>query len=158
MSLANVAKKHGTPQGSPWWDFTFTNGPTRGDDSACLPLVTSSLRASPSLVAWLLRPRRRLRSFYTVDLSHVKIGHYLIPFVQHSLKKDCEVQGISRLVLCQCFSPGPPRSERLSEGVTPASFILQEKYSGTSTDEWTIAVFDILLVLADSYEDAKNHH
>ncbi len=53
---------------------------------------------------------------------------------------------------------GPTTSERLSEGVTPASFILQEKYSGTSTDEWTIAVFDILLVLADSYEDAKNHH
>ena len=65
-------------------------------------------------------------------------------------QKDCQVQGI--------FRHGPTTSERLSEGVTPASFILQEKYSGTSTDEWTIAVFDILLVLADSYEDAKNHH
>lgn len=105
--------------------------------------------------------------------THVKIGHFPIPFVQHSLEKIAKFKVFLDLDWVNAFHQvrlGPITSERLSvvtpwgqfapqfmpEGVAPASFILQEitrKIFG-DFDEWTIAVFDNLLVLADTYEDA----
>jgi len=104
---------------------------------------------------------------------HVKVGHYPIPHVQHSLEKISKFRVFLDLDWVHAFHQvrlGPLTAERLScvtpwgqfapqfmpEGVAPASFILQEitqKIFG-EFDEWTIAVFDNILVLADSYEDA----
>lgn len=104
---------------------------------------------------------------------HVKVGHYPIPFVQHCLEKIAKFKVFLDLDWVNAFHQvrlGPRTSEILSvvtpwgqfapqfmpEGVAPASFILQEitrKIFG-DYDDWTIAVFDNLLVLADSYEDA----
>jgi hypothetical protein len=104
---------------------------------------------------------------------HVKVGHYPIPNVQQCLEKIAKFKVFLDLDWVNAFHQvrlGPRTSEILSvvtpwgqfapqfmpEGVAPASFILQEitrKIFG-DFDEWTIAVFDNLLVLADSYEDA----
>jgi hypothetical protein len=104
---------------------------------------------------------------------HVKVGHYPIPFVQLCLEKIAKFKVFLDLDWVNAFHQvrlGPRTSEILSvvtpwgqfapqfmpEGVAPASFILQEvtrKIFG-DFDEWTIAVFDNLLVLADSFEDA----
>jgi len=104
---------------------------------------------------------------------HIKVGHYPIPFVQHCLEKIAKFKVFLDLDWVNAFHQvrlGPRTSEILSvvtpwgqfapqfmpEGVAPASFILQEitrKIFG-DFDDWTIAVFDNLLVLADSYEDA----
>lgn len=104
---------------------------------------------------------------------HIKVGHYPIPFVQQSLEKIARFKVFLDLDWVNAFHQvrlGPRTSEILSvvtpwgqfapqfmpEGVAPASFILQEitrKIFG-DFDDWTIAVFDNLLVLAEDYDDA----
>ncbi len=105
--------------------------------------------------------------------AHIKVGHYPIPFVQHSLEKIAKFKVFLDIDWVNAFHQvrlAPTTSERLSvvtpwgqfapqflpEGVAPGSFILQEvtRKIFSDFDEWTIAVFDNLLVLAHDYEDA----
>jgi len=110
---------------------------------------------------------------YVLVNKYVVVGHYPIPHVLRSLEKICGYRVFLDLDLVNAFHQillGPITSAKLSvqtpwgqwqpkfmpEGVAPASFILQETVSKIFEDfsEWTIAIFDNLLVLAHDYDDA----
>lgn len=105
--------------------------------------------------------------------SHIETHHYPIPHVQHSLDKICGHSIFLDIDLANAFHQhklAHTTSERLSvvtpwgqfapqfmpEGVAPASFVLQEVIGNIfrDFDEWTIVIFDNLLVLAHDYNDA----
>ena len=104
---------------------------------------------------------------------HIEVGHFPIPHVQRSLQKIVKFKVFIDLDLVNAFHQvrlGALTSERLSvvtpwgqfapqfmpEGVAPASFILQEVMTQIFGDleEWSIVIFDNMLVLAEDYEDA----
>ena len=143
-------------------------------------IATGHLKPSRSPIACCMvvapkatAPYFRVCVDYRPVNTHIKVGHYPIPFIQFSLEKIAKFKVFLDLDWVNAFHQvrlGPITSERLSvvtpwgqfapqfmpEGVAPASFILQEitrKIFG-DFDEWTIAVFDNLLVLAHDYEDA----
>ena len=110
---------------------------------------------------------------YVLMNKYVVVGHYPIPHVLRSLEKICGYRVFLDLDLVNAFHQvplGPVTSERLSvqtpwgqfapkfmpEGVAPATFVLQETVSKIFEDfsDWTIAIYDNLLVLAHDYEDA----
>lgn len=104
---------------------------------------------------------------------HIEVGHFPIPHVQRSLEKIAKFKVFLDLDLVNAFHQvrlGALTSERLSvvtpwgqfapqfmpEGVAPASFILQEVMVRIFGDleDWSIVIFDNMLVLAEDYEDA----
>lgn len=118
-------------------------------------------------------PFVRICGNYVKVNKYVVTGHYPIPHVLRSLEKICGFKKFLDLDLVNAFHQvplGPITSAKLSvqtpwgqfapkfmpEGVAPATFILQETVSRifSDFDEWTIAIFDNLLVLAHDYDDA----
>ena len=102
-------------------------------------------------------------------------GHYPIPVVKHELAKIINYSVYVDIDLTNSyhqFKLGETTKSRLSvqtpwgqvqpkfmpEGVTPASGILQAAISDifASFDEWTIRIFDNMLILAHDYNDAFN--
>jgi len=130
--------------------------------------------ASPLVVApKATEPFIRLCIDLRVVNSHIETHHYPIPNVQHQLGKICRFPIFIDADLTNAFHQhrlAHTTSERLSvvtpwgqfapqfmpEGVAPASFILQEVVNDIFRDfeEWTIAIFDNLLILAHDYNDA----
>lgn len=105
--------------------------------------------------------------------TYIITGHYPIPHVQHSLEKIIRYKIFLDFDMANSFHQiplGQNTSEKLSvvtpwgqvrplflpEGVPPASGVLQSVVSDIFGDfaDWSIAIFDNLLVLAHDYEDA----
>lgn len=119
------------------------------------------------------KPFIRFCGDYVQINKHILTGHYPIPHVQRSLEKIREFAVFIDLDLVNSFHQfrlAPLTSRNLSvqtpwgqveplflpEGVAPASFVLQEavtKIFGIF-DEWTITLFDNILLLAHDYHDA----
>lgn len=145
-------------------------------DRLCKYLLerSSSPYASPVVIApkstW---PFLRFCGDFRGINKHIAIGHYPIPNVQQQLAKIMGYSMFIDLDLANAFHQirlGPITSARLSlqtiwgqyqpkflpEGVGPASGILQRIVSEIFADfeEWTIVIYDNLLVLAHDMEDA----
>lgn len=118
-------------------------------------------------------PHFRICVDYRPVNIHIEVGHFPIPHVQRSLEKISRFSVFLDLDLVNAFHQvrlGAETSERLSvvtpwgqfapqfmpEGVAPASFILQEVMYTifAEFEEWSIVIFDNMLVLAKDYEDA----
>jgi hypothetical protein len=110
---------------------------------------------------------------YVALNQHIETGHYPIPHVQHSLDKIITFSVFVDLDLVNSFHQfllGETTSARLSvqtpwgqvqpkfmpEGIGPASGILQKHMSEifADFDDWSIVIFDNMLILAHNYEDA----
>ena len=119
------------------------------------------------------KPFIRFCGDYVAINKYIVNRHYPIPNVQRSLDKICGFSIFLDLDLVNAFHQvrlGPKTSAMLSvqtpwgqfaplfmpEGVAPATFILQETVDiiFREFDEWTIAIFDNLLILAHDYDDA----
>ena len=111
--------------------------------------------------------------YATLVNKYICTGHYPIPHVFNSLEKIAKFKIFLDFDLANSFHQfrlGPITRKRLSlqtpwgqvepiflpEGVPPASGILQNYMSTIFNDffTWTIVIFDNLLVLADSFDDA----
>ena len=111
---------------------------------------------------------------YAPVVNHyIETGHYPIPKVQHALNKISQFRIFLDFDLANSFHQfrlGPLTRKRLSvqtpwgqfepvflpEGVPPASGILQKCMDEIFQDceDWSIVIFDNLLVLAHDYADA----
>ena len=119
------------------------------------------------------KPFIRFCGDYVKINKHITIPHYPIPHVQTSLHKALGYKVFIDLDMTNSFHQiplGPITSSKLSiqtpwglvkpkfvpEGIGPASGILQNLVMDlfSEYDEWTIAIFDNLLVLAHDYDDA----
>lgn len=119
------------------------------------------------------KPFIRYCGDYVLINKYIVVGHYPIPNVQHSLEKILKFRLFLDIDLANAFHQikiGPLTSARLSvqtpwgqveplfmpEGIGPATGKLQAVVSEifSEFDEWCIAIFDNLLVLAYDYEDA----
>jgi len=131
--------------------------------------IASCLVVAPKATA----PFIRLCGDYVAVNKFIETGHYPIPHVQRALEKICRYKIFLDIDLVNAFHQVPLHwltSQRLSiqtpwgqfaprfmpEGIAPATFVLQETVSKifSEFDDWSIAIFDNLLVLADTYEDA----
>lgn len=131
--------------------------------------IASCLVVAPKATA----PFIRLCGDYVAINKYIETGHYPIPHVLRALEKICRFRFFLDIDLVNAFHQVPLdwlTSQRLSiqtpygqfaprfmpEGIAPATFVLQETISKifSEFDEWTIAIFDNLLVLADDYDDA----
>jgi hypothetical protein len=135
---------------------------------------SSSPVASPIVLASKATPPYvRFCGDYVKINTFIENGHYPIPHVQHSLEKICGYKVFLDIDLVNAFHQiplAPLTSARLSlqtpwgqvaprfmpEGISPGSFELQKAVDTIFGDfsEWTIAIFDNLLVLAHDYDDA----
>lgn len=131
--------------------------------------IASCLVVAPKATA----PFIRLCGDYVAINKYIETGHFPIPHVQRSLEKICRHRLFLDIDLVNAFHQVPLHwltSQRLSiqtpwgqfaprfmpEGIAPATFVLQETVSNIFNEfsDWTIAIFDNLLVLADDYDDA----
>lgn len=131
--------------------------------------IASCLVVAPKATA----PWIRLCGDYVAINQYIETGHYPIPHVQRSLDKICKHRIFLDIDLVNAFHQvplAPLTSARLSiqtpwgqfaprfmpEGIAPATFVLQETISNIFSGfaDWTIAIFDNLLVLADDFDDA----
>lgn len=136
----------------------------RDSDSAiAVPLVVAPKATTPFI---------RICGDYVWINKYIVSGHYYIPHVMHELEKAAEFKYFIDLDLTNSFHQiilGEHTSKKLSvttpwglkrpvflpEGVSPASGILQRMVMTIFADfsEWTITLFDNILVLCNSYED-----
>ena len=133
--------------------------------------IASCLVIAPKSTA----PFIRLCGDYVTINKYINTGHYYIPNVQHALTKASGFSIFIDLDWTNSFHQIPisiATSNKLSiqtpwglvrpifvpEGVGPASGILQKCVMDifSDFDSWTIAIFDNLLILANSYADAYN--
>lgn len=110
---------------------------------------------------------------YTYINAFIDNGHFYIPVVSHELQKIIRFRVFLDIDMTNAFHQlrlARLTSSRLSvqtpwgqfepifmpEGISPGSLILQEVVSKIFGDfeEWTIVIFDNLLILADDYQDA----
>ena len=131
--------------------------------------IASCLVIAPKATA----PFIRFCGDYVALNRYIDTGHYPIPHVQHSLNKIINFRVFLDFDWVNSFHQiklGPITSARLSvqtpwgqvqpifmpEGIGPASGILQKTMSEIFADyeDWSIAIFDNLLVLAHDYADA----
>jgi hypothetical protein len=136
--------------------------PSRSDIASCLVIAPKS---TPPFI--------RFCGDYVFLNKYIEIGHYPIPHVLHELEKICGFEIFVDLDWMNSFHQfllGEVTSERLSvqtpwgqvkprfmpEGIGPASGILQATAAEIFNDfsDWTICIFDNLLVLAHDYKDA----
>jgi hypothetical protein len=136
--------------------------PSNSDIASCLVIA-------PKATA----PFLRFCGDYVSVNKYITIGHYPIPHVQRQLEKICKFNIFLDFDWVNSFHQiklGPITSSRLSvqtpwgqvepkfmpEGIGPASGVLQSVVAEAFKDfeEWSIAIFDNLLVLAKDYEDA----
>lgn len=134
------------------------------DSEVASPLVVAPKATTPFI---------RMCGDYVVVNRHLVIAHHYIPHVQYSLHKASGFSVFIDLDWTNAYHQirlGSITSNRLSiqtpwglvrpvflpEGVGPASGILQRIVMNifSDFDEWTIAIFDNLLVLAHDYADA----
>ena len=134
---------------------------------------TSSIASCLVVAPKATKPFIRFCGDYVKINTHIHIPHYPIPHVQTALHKALGYKIYMDLDLRNSFHQiplGPKTSNNLSiqtpwglvkpkfvpEGVGPASGILQNLIMSlfSDFDEWTIAIFDNLLVLAHDYADA----
>ena len=135
---------------------------------------TTSPHASPLVTApKATAPFVRFCGDYRWINEYIITGHYPIPNVQHSLNKAKGFRVFCDLDMTNSFhqiSLDDETGDKLSvqtpwgqvapmflpEGVGPASGVLQSIVFDLFSDfsEWTIAIFDNLLVLAHDFEDA----
>ena len=117
-------------------------------------------------------PFIRLCGDYRIINGYMIVGHYYIPNVRHQLNRIIEYKIFLDIDLTNAFHQIPlhkDTSEKLSlvtpwgqyrplfvpEGITPGSGKLQQTIMEIFGDlEWTICMFDNLLVLAKDYQDA----
>ena len=119
------------------------------------------------------KPFIRYCGDYVLINQYIIVGHYPIPNVQYSLEKILKFRIFLDIDLANAFHQiriGRVTSARLSvqtpwgqveplfmpEGIGPATGKLQQVVSEifAEFDEWCIAIFDNLLVLAYDYDDA----
>ena len=131
--------------------------------------IASCLVIAPKATA----PHIRFCGDYVLVNKEIISGHYPIPIVKHELHKiinypiyvDIDLTNsyhqfvlgdITRQRLSVQTPWGQVQPKFMPEGVTPASGILQAaiRQLFDDYDEWTIRIFDNLLVLAYTYEDA----
>jgi len=118
-------------------------------------------------------PYIRFCGDYVALNKYIIVGHYPIPHVMRSLEKMCNFSvfididlvnsfhqrklGSGTAALLSIVTPwGQVQPKFMPEGIAPATLELQEmidKIFGEFS-EWTIAIFDNLLILAHDYEDA----
>jgi hypothetical protein len=131
--------------------------------------IASPLVIAPKSTA----PYIRFCGDYVFINGFIYLGNHPIPIVRHELNKiilfayfvDVDMMNsfhqfrlspyTSALLSIQ--SPwGQYQPNFLPEGVSPASFLLQEKVRELFADfsEWTICIFDNFLILAHDYDDA----
>ena len=135
----------------------------------CESPVASCLVIAPKAT----KPFIRFCGDYRQINAFVVLGHYPIPHVALELQKICRFSVFIDLDWVNSFHQillGPVTSNHLSiqtpwgqfrpkflpEGVGPASGVLQSVVANCFSDftDWTIAIFDNLLVLATDYQDA----
>jgi hypothetical protein len=121
------------------------------------------------------KPFIRCCGDYVAINQFIETGHYWIPNVQHELDKIINYKLFVDIDMTNAFHQvplAPKTSERLSvqtpwgqfeplfmpEGIGPGSFILQETVRDifSDFDEWIITIFDNLLILAHTPQDAYN--
>jgi hypothetical protein len=131
--------------------------------------ISSCLVIAPKATA----PFIRFCGDYVYINKFIKTGHFPIPNVQKTLEKISNFKVFLDFDLANSFHQfklADLTSERLSvqtpwaqvepifmpEGIGPASGILQKAMSEIFNDfsDWSIVIFDNLLVMADDYEDA----
>lgn len=137
-------------------------------------IPSTSPVASPLVIAGKATPPYiRFCGDYVYVNGYIVRGHFPIPNVKNSLGKIANFKVFIDLDWVNSFHQiklGPVTRGMLSvqtpwgqveplflpEGVSPASGILQEIVVALFEDfsDWTIAIFDNLLVLADNYQDA----
>lgn len=118
------------------------------------------------------KPFIRLCGDYRTINSHMEIGHFYIPNVRHQLNRIIEYSIFLDIDLTNAFHQiplHPNTAEKLSlqtpwgqfqplfvpEGIGPGSGKLQQTIMELFGDiEWAICMFDNILVLASSHEDA----
>ena len=119
------------------------------------------------------KPFIRFAGDYHLPNKYLEIGHYPIPHVMRSLEKISQfpikldfdlVNSFHQFRLAELTSKrlsivtpwGQVEPKFLPEGVGPASFVLQSAMDTIFGDfsDWSIVIFDNLLVLATDYEDA----
>ena len=142
--------------------LTYFYIPSTSPVASCLVIAP---KATPPYI-------RFCGDYATLVNRYIETGHYPIPRVFHSLEKISRYKKFFDLDLTNSFHQFPlaERTRRLlsiqtpwgqyeplflPEGVPPASGILQKFVSEVFSDfeEWTIYIFDNLLVLADDYQD-----
>jgi hypothetical protein len=130
--------------------------------------IASPLVIAPKATA----PFVRFCGDYVALNKHLTVGHYPIPNVKHSLEKLCRFSVFADLDWTNAYHQVPlaPETSKLlsiqtpwgqvepifmPEGIGPASGILQKIVSDIfgDFDDFTIAIFDNLLVLAHSYPE-----
>ena len=133
------------------------------DSPIACPLVIAPKATSPFI---------RICGDYVFINQWLYVGHYYIPHVMHELEKAAKFKyfidldwtnsfhqillGEKTSNLLSVVTPwGLKRPKFLPEGVAPASGTLQKMVMSIFQDfgEWTVAIFDNLLVLVDDYED-----
>jgi hypothetical protein len=135
---------------------------------------SDSPRVSPLVIApKATDPFIRFAGDYSIWVNHYMLtGHWPIPNVRHSLEKiarfcmfsDIDLtNGFHQIPICEKTSNllsiqtpwGTVRPLFLPEGVPQGSGLLQEIMMDAFSDfeEWTIVIFDNLLVLAHDYQD-----
>lgn len=131
--------------------------------------IASNLVIAPKAT----KPFIRFCGDYVAINKHIEIGHYPIPHVVYSLEKIRQFKVFLDLDWANSFHQvklATNTSKRLSiltqwglvrplfmpEGIGPASGILQRVVSDCFADfgDWSIAIFDNLLLLAHDYQDA----
>ena len=144
-------------------------------------LLTYMYRPSDSPIASCLvvapkatKPFIRFCGDYsTLVNKYIITGHYPIPKVFHEIQRICKHKVFLDFDLANSFHQfrlGPVTRSRLSvatpwgqfepifmpEGVPPASGILQKHMESIfkGFEDWTVVIFDNLLVLAQDYDDA----
>ena len=142
--------------------------------SGYMYVPSNSPIASPLVVApKATEPVIRLCGDYRQINMYVERAHYSIPHVQNMLKKARLYTGFVDLDLANSFHQisladktslmlsvqtpwGLVRPLYMPEGVSPASGILQTMMRGIFQlyDEWSIVIFDNILLLAHDYKDA----
>ena len=134
------------------------------DSPIASPLVVAPKATSPFV---------RICGDYVWINKYIASPHYFIPHVSHELDKAATSKFYMDLDMANAFHQIPlakTTSQRLSvttpiglkrpvflpEGVSPASGLLQRTVMSLFADfsEWTICLFDNILVLCDSFEDA----
>ena len=119
------------------------------------------------------KPFIRFCGDYVTINKYIHTGHYPIPHVQRSLEKIQSFKVFLDLDLVNSFHQfrlaaqtsrnlsvqtpwGQVAPKFLPEGVAPATFVLQEHVTKifSGFEDWTLVLFDNILVLALDYDDA----
>ena len=137
--------------------------------------ASDSNYASPLVIApKATHPFIRLCGDHREVNKHIMIGHYMIPVLDHEIEKISKYKVFLDLDLKNAFHQiklGPTTSRLLSivtpwgqfeplfmpEGVGPASAELQRVMESIFSDmsQFSIVLFDNILVMADDFDDAR---